>query len=421
MCDTVCSLKGNNSDPRTSMFGKNSDRDPNEIQVVEFYPRMVRNGKVRTTYIEVEYEGKTNAVVLSRPRWMWGAEMGVNERGVVAGNEAIFAPPKNRDKRLLGMDLLRLGLEKGADASSVANTIIEYLKTYGQGGSNDQSKEEYYNNLFLISDLKEAFELTVIGKEYLLKKTGSYHSVSNRISESDKDGNEVVKVSPQFSYRQDYLYTKLGRGAERFRFTSQALEDKSRNVQLQDIFRVMRHHDGSWSHPRMGTNRDVCMHAGPLSRRFQTVNSVVVETTERGIVIWSTFSSNPCISLYKPVLFSGTGLIGLSYNSDYWLKSERIHRNYLAGRSISIPDSGNELEEAQAQVIKIAREAIDECLFGNLTPPEIDKGIFEKISDIDDRFLSSLSSKIDRNNNTQSNGLYGSWWRKKEKSLAEMD
>lgn len=54
---------------------------------------------------------ETLQVVLSKPAWMWGAEMGVNECGVAIGNEAVWNRLSDSDfdsvKRLLGMDLLR--------------------------------------------------------------------------------------------------------------------------------------------------------------------------------------------------------------------------------------------------------------------------------------------------------------------------
>ena len=37
---------------------------------------------VKCTYIEVEQVEKTFSTVLSKPSWMWGAEMGANEVGI---------------------------------------------------------------------------------------------------------------------------------------------------------------------------------------------------------------------------------------------------------------------------------------------------------------------------------------------------
>lgn len=67
-----------------------------------------RSLSVQCTYIEVDQVPQTHAVVLSRPSWLWGAEMGANEHGVCIGNEAVWTKEPVQDgEALLGMDLLR--------------------------------------------------------------------------------------------------------------------------------------------------------------------------------------------------------------------------------------------------------------------------------------------------------------------------
>lgn len=47
-------------------------------------------------------------MVLSRPSWLWGAEMGANEHGVCVANEAVVTrEPASESEALLGMDLVR--------------------------------------------------------------------------------------------------------------------------------------------------------------------------------------------------------------------------------------------------------------------------------------------------------------------------
>ncbi|KAH7962235.1 hypothetical protein HPB52_014951 [Rhipicephalus sanguineus] len=110
-CDTFVALP-----PATRndcvVFGKNSDRPAGEVQEVVYVPKTHHGAstKLQCTYIEVDQVAETCAVMLSKPAWMWGAEMGANEHGVCIGNEAVFTHlngPDDETERLLGMDLVR--------------------------------------------------------------------------------------------------------------------------------------------------------------------------------------------------------------------------------------------------------------------------------------------------------------------------
>ena len=131
MCDTIGIIKKDRA-----LFGKNSDRSANEPQVIEFIEGHKTNkNKVKLTYIEIDEVEEVYSILISRPTWMWGAEMGVNEFGVCIGNEAIFTKKTNKKNSLIGMDLVRLGLER-------SKTAIE---------------DEFYNNKETVT-LKEMLE-----------------------------------------------------------------------------------------------------------------------------------------------------------------------------------------------------------------------------------------------------------------------
>lgn len=63
---------------------------------------------LQCTYIQIPQVERTHAIVLSKPAWMWGAEMGANDQGVCIGNEAVWTRETvNAEEALLGMDLVR--------------------------------------------------------------------------------------------------------------------------------------------------------------------------------------------------------------------------------------------------------------------------------------------------------------------------
>src|SRR5689334_7217401 len=91
MCDTAVALGAATADGSV-IFGKNSDREPNEAHCLVHVPRAQHpaGSSVRCTYIDVPQVAETYGVLLSKPFWIWGAEIGANEMGVVIGNEALF-------------------------------------------------------------------------------------------------------------------------------------------------------------------------------------------------------------------------------------------------------------------------------------------------------------------------------------------
>ncbi|MGC8644856.1 MAG: hypothetical protein ACP5UO_01145 [Thermoplasmata archaeon] len=329
MCDTLCKMGEG-----VTYFAKNSDREPSEAQYVEYHPGIEFRDKAKATYIQVDFNAPVNAVLISRPYWMWGAEMGVNERGVAIGNEAIFSKSRHKTRSLLGMDVLRLGLEKGTSARHATEVMKEYVETYGIGGSNSYRTDLYYENSFLIVDMKEAFILETEGKEHEVREVSGHGTISNFPS---------VR-----RYRLNNLYSSLGKGNVRQQTTFSQVK-RARDV--RDFIEIMRSHHDGFIHPRNGNNGDVCMHGGFLSRRDQTSNSLVVELRKDFIIVWTTYSGNPCVSLYRPIIFRNGLLLGPPLKEKgYWEKKELQHLDLFQGPTLAYDEYRARISKAQEEI-----------------------------------------------------------------------
>ena len=186
MCDTFVMLPEITADSSV-IFGKNSDREPNEAQALEYHPaeQFPENTRLKCTYREIPQIRQTQAVLISRPFWMWGAEIGANEKGVTIGNEAVFTKmPLERGAGVLsGMDLLRLALERGDSAQNALNTIVELLSDYGQGGiCGYTDKKLAYHNSYIIADPREAWILETAGPIWAAKRVVDSASISNGLT-----------------------------------------------------------------------------------------------------------------------------------------------------------------------------------------------------------------------------------------------
>ena len=330
MCDTI----GVRFD-HSAIFGKNSDRSPNEPQATEYYPaRVCKERELAATYLTIPQARETLAVLLSRPTWMWGAEIGVNEAGVAIGNEAVFTRGGYGKPALTGMDLLRLALERSEDANQAVNVILELLETYGQGGNCGYDHKFYYDNSFLILDAGKLFVLETSQKNWVVK---SYQraSISNRLSigaDGERYGGGVCDFAKTYT---DPLYTFFSGSKQRQGQSGCALP----SIQSEaDLARALRTHDEHVPNPfAQGSVSSCCMHFGAAVGDHTTA-SLIARLSDKTPVVYLTGSSLPCVSFYKPYRFGNpahppVSNAGEGASAAYWAAAEQ-YRRALIGKTI---------------------------------------------------------------------------------------
>jgi len=329
MCDTFGKLG-----QLGSFFAKNSDRSPNEIQILEYHPAAQGlSGEINCTYITIPQAEQTYGVLLSRPAWMWGAEMGVNEWGLCIGNEAVFTKGAYGKTGLTGMDMVRLGLERSKTAEEAQQLLTQLLEAYGQGGNCGFDHDFYYDNAFLIMDRSSLLVLETAGKDWAIRESDSA-AISNRLSL----GANTDWASHDGDFRKKHtepVYTTFSGSACRRSQTLAALPTAECET---DFFAALRSHEPELKDPfTRGSVKSVCMHYGGMVGDHSTA-SMVAALTEKRCVIWNSGSSLPCVSLFKPWLFGTETVLPVGQpgnDGDYWRKAEDFRRGLLGKR---VPD-----------------------------------------------------------------------------------
>lgn len=373
MCDTFVSLPGATADGSV-ILGKNSDREPNEAHQVVMHPRDEEpKDSVRATYIEIPQARRTNAVLLAKPYWMWGAEMGVNEHGVAIGNEAVFTKAKREKKPgLLGMDMLRLALERAEAADEAVETIAALLVTHGQGGQAGHTHDMQYDNSYLISDRREAWILETVGRDWAARRVESAGSISNRLTLGITDRCSPGLRGEDVTGRSEPVYTYFSDSAARLCRTSDALEGQRGAFDVPAAIALLRDHGdvpADFSPARRVTGQTVCAHAGPGPiRGYQTTGSMVAHVTGDDITVWVTATSAPCTSVFKPVWFDGGLPDGVPPTGTYdpatlWWRHEVLHRATLRNYPQRVAAYAASRDELEARFLAGTADTADRSAY----------------------------------------------------------
>ena len=420
MCDTLCALPARSKNG-VALFAKNSDRSPNEPHLVvrESAKSYAAGNLAQLTYISLPQAPHTLETLLCKPSWTWGAEMGVNSASVAIGNEAVFTRTRRGPKALIGMDLVRLALERSVSAGQAVSCITELLETYGQGGNCGFDHPFYYDNSFLIADPAECYVLETAGKKWAAKKVSRHASISNRLGiHTDHTLRGGIKEGYDFAKKQTKpLYTFLSASGQRQQSSCNSLQQPADAAGMMAALRQHHPKDENIEFTR-GSVRSVCMHAGGRVGDHTTGSVVIALRMGQPTTVWCTAASTPCIAAFKPVFFgipSGAPVFEAQAEAEseaYWLQREAVHRGILSGQI----DAAK--LRAQRNLLEAAWLAEEEALFAASAPEPGSLSHFAQQAALQeqsliDAFLPKTTVSM------PSNSRFSRYWAEKNAALGE--
>jgi dipeptidase len=315
--------------------------------------------------------------------------MGTNECGVAIGNVAVFTKePYNKEPGLIGMDFVRLALERADTARGALDVIVDLLETHGQGGNCGCVHEEYYYNSFIIADPDEAWLLETVARFWAAERVRDVRTISNGLTiggEWDVASPGLVehaiekgwcKSAADFHFARcysDFLYTQVGSCHARQRRSTELLEANKGRITVETMMAALRDHgagadaDPSWTPSRGWLPDTLCMHTGfGPTRPGLVAGAMVAHLSPRLPTYWLTGTASTCTGIFKPVYLGGAGLPDLgpeptaTYDPDsLWWSHERLHREVIRDYAARIPAYRDERDALEATFLREAAEMHD--------------------------------------------------------------
>ncbi|MBX3025475.1 C69 family dipeptidase [bacterium] len=326
-CDSLVALGAATADGAV-LFAKNSDRPAAEPQPLLQRParRHPPGARLRCTYIEIPQVAATARLIGSRPYWCWGFEHGLNEHGVAIGNHTVFTRDPLGAPGLIGMDLVRLGLERAASAARAVEVITDLAAAYGQGGSGYADKDWPYHNSFLVADRREAYLVETSDRRWAVRRAREVDSASNHLAiGADWDGlaDDTIEhaiangwwpedAGGRFDFAAAYRDTATAPAVVsngRHRRTCELLAAGRGRLTPAALRAALRDHYGATAHRAADAPDDeryfgVCMHADPVGTTTASMIARLPEDRDDLLRYWGSLGS-PCAGVFLPYYVDG--------------------------------------------------------------------------------------------------------------------
>ncbi|MBX3012219.1 MAG: C69 family dipeptidase [Caldilineaceae bacterium] len=328
-CDTMVAL-GNSTVSGQTIFAKNSDRPADECQPLVLHDRQSHapGAVTHCQFVTIPQVATTYRHIGSRPYWCWGYEHGVNEHQVVIGNEALHSKlPEANEAKLVGMEILRLGLERARTAAEAVTIMTTLITQYGQGKFANNAGVRTYDNGYIVADPREAYVIETAGHDWVVKQVTTALGISNVYS-VETDWQQSSPSATDHAIAQGWwptdgsrlnfadAYTvssrSEGSGAMRRARSCAVLRLRTGNIDARTMMAILGDHsDGlapqeDWQ-TAVRSSTGICRHPEPTGEGGCTAASLVAELCAddaRLPIYWCSLYS-PCLTLFLPLFIEG--------------------------------------------------------------------------------------------------------------------
>jgi len=325
---------GNSTTSGQTIFAKNSDRPADECQPLVLRERQhyAPGAVTHCQFVTIPQVATTYHHVGSRPYWCWGYEHGFNEHQVVIGNEALHSKlPEATEGKLVGMEILRLGLERSRTAVEAVEVMTGLISQYGQGKFTNSAGVRTYDNGYIVADPREAYIIETAGHDWVVKQATSAIGISNVYS-VETDWQRLSPTAEQTAVDQGWWQPNQTNGNGRFNFADAytvasrtegsgamrrarscaVLSLRTGTIDARTMMAILSDHSDGQSpqedwQTAVRSSTGICRHPEANGEGGCTAASLVAELCDDGSrlpIYWCSLYS-PCLSLFLPIFIEG--------------------------------------------------------------------------------------------------------------------